>query len=229
MTNAIERTKIQYHYCQKWDGFGFPSRFSLVWFFFFNAYCLFDVGQNFWAFTDDVRRGSRKVVLCLSCLHSRDDRTTSSEISLLPWNFPLPELDPKSRKNRDKQDKYRWAKRSQRLSGVSLLRSPIFFPFFPQCRAWSQAKTSQKVILFFPHGKFVFYFFKAIFHSISRYLRQSFGKWNWFVRTANAGFRDETWQSWTQTLNRPLCPCKWHTAVVFYLLSNRIFRKLCLW
>ena len=156
--------------------------------FFFNAYCLFDVGQNFWAFTDDVRRGSR-----------------------------------------DKQDKYRWAKRSQRLSGVSLLRSPIFFPFFPQCRAWSQAKTSQKVILFFPHEKFVFYFFKAIFHSISRYLRQSFGKWNWFVRTANAGFRDETWQSWTQTLNRPLCPCKWHTAVVFYLLSNRIFRKLCLW
>ena len=65
--------------------------------FFFNAYYLFDVGQNFWAFTDDVRRGSRKVVLCLSCLHSRDDRTTSSEISLLPWNFPLPELDPKSR------------------------------------------------------------------------------------------------------------------------------------
>ena len=50
-------------------------------------------------------------------------------------------------KNRDKQDKYRWAKRSQRLSGVSLLRSPIFFPFFPQCRAWSQAKSC-----FFPTG-----------------------------------------------------------------------------
>ena len=198
MTNAIERTKIQYHYCQKWDGFGFPSRFSLVWFFFFNAYYLFDVGQNFWAFTDDVRRGSRKVVLCLSCLHSRDDRTTSSEISLLPWNFPLPELDPKSRllmnlqnvswnsfwkvkwnttlwvvlaenfreernipslgpgslsgggggvgrgggkgKNRDKQDKYRWAKRSQRLSGVSLLRSPIFFPFSPNAEPGPRLK-----------------------------------------------------------------------------------------
>ena len=41
-----------------------------------------------------------------------------------------------------------------------------FFFFFPQCGAWSQAETSQKVILFIPHGmfhrekrKFVFYFF----------------------------------------------------------------------
>lgn len=75
----------------------FHHDLRLFGFFFFNAYCLFDVGKNFWAFTDDVRRGSRKVFLCLSCLHSRDDRTTSSEISLLPWNFPLPELDPKSR------------------------------------------------------------------------------------------------------------------------------------
>ena len=67
--------------------------------FFFNAYCLFDVGQNFWAFADGVRRGvtfirARKVVLCLPCLHSRENRTNSSEISLLPRNFPL-ELDPK--------------------------------------------------------------------------------------------------------------------------------------
>ena len=173
----------------------FHHDLRLFGFFFFNAYCLFDVGKNFWAFTDDVRRGSRKVFLCLSCLHSRDDRTTSSEISLLPWNFPLPELDPKSRlltiyntflenplegkmehdslgrtsgkfpgrtkhpqlgtrllgwgeggrgggkgKNRDKQDKYRWAKRSQRLSGVSLLRSPIFFPFSPNAEPGPRLK-----------------------------------------------------------------------------------------
>ena len=68
---------------------------------FFNAYCLFDVGQNFWAFTDGVRPGltfirSRKAVLCLPCLHSRENRTTFLEISLLPRNFPLG-LDPKSR------------------------------------------------------------------------------------------------------------------------------------
>ena len=49
----------------------FHHDFRLFGLFFFNAYYLFDVGQNFWAFTDDVRRGSRKVVLCLSCLHSR--------------------------------------------------------------------------------------------------------------------------------------------------------------
>ena len=30
--------------------------------------------------------------------------------------------------------------------------------------------------------KFVFYFFKAIFHSSLRYLRPFFGKWNWFVQ-----------------------------------------------
>ena len=166
--------------------------------FFFQCILSFWCGAKFLGVHRRCPSGSRKVVLCLSCLHSRDDRTTSSEISLLPWNFPLPELDPKSRllmnlqyvswksfwkvkwnttlwvvlaenfreernipslgpgslggggggrgrgggkgKNRDKQDKYRWAKRSQRLSGVSLLRSPIFFPFSPNAEPGPRLK-----------------------------------------------------------------------------------------
>ena len=65
--------------------------------FFFQCILSFWCGAKFLGVHRRCPSGSRKVVLCLSCLHSRDDRTTSSEISLLPWNFPLPELDPKSR------------------------------------------------------------------------------------------------------------------------------------
>ena len=65
--------------------------------FFFQCILSFWCGAKFLGVHRRCPSGSRKVVLCLSCLHSRDDRTTSSEISLLPWNFPPPELDPKSR------------------------------------------------------------------------------------------------------------------------------------
>ena len=61
MTHAIESTKIQYIIFVKSEMVFCISItiFARLFFFFsMHMYCLFDVGQNFWAFADGVRRGN---------------------------------------------------------------------------------------------------------------------------------------------------------------------------
>ena len=71
--------------------------------------------------------------------------------------------------------------------------------------------TSEKVILFFE-----FHFLKAVFDTSFRRSQPFFGRWSWFVHWYGKRHFSisEFCLPFTQTVNRPVCPCKWLTTYI---------------
>ena len=73
---------------------------------------------------------------------------------------------------------------------------------------------------------FVFHFSKPSLYWYFRLSRLFFHKWNWFVQTVkcDSGTKftnPEFCLPFTQTVNQPVCPCKWCTTIAY--LFSRIF------